>query len=276
MSFEKMIQVRDNSRFKGTTKWVLMAIAVREGANGQQAWPSVETIARDVGAGKSTVSRIICSLEHDGVLKVTRRANKTSKYTVDLSIRDPSDREVTPLKLGGPDPSDREGEYTRESTSEHTPAVKSARVIDMKAEEIARALKDEGPPLNDKDLTAKLNSTRQTLSNATKVWRTLCSKHHSMHVPELTQKEMGQLNLFLKRAPQGRQLSVLAYAIRHWDLFSTQVSRDFGWSKSSPRKPQVGFLLAGVATAVDLLDAMPENERGGLNENKGSQFYSDF
>ncbi len=272
MSFEKMVQVRDSSRFKGTTKSVLMAIAMREGANGQQAWPSVETIARDVGAGKSTVSRIICSLERNGVLKVTRRANKTSKYTVDPSIRDPSDREVTPLKSGGPDPSDRGGEYTREATNENTPAVESAKIIDMKAEEIARALKDEGP-LNDKDLIAKLNSTRQILSNATKVWRTLCSRHHSMYMPELTQKEMGMMKNFLKRAPEGKQLSVMAYAIRHWSLFYTQVSRDVGQRKV-PIRPRMGFLLEHVGIAAELFNSMPEDEHKGLRE--GSEFYSDF
>ena len=274
MSFEKMIQVRDSSRFKGTTKWVLMAIAVREGTNGQQAWPSVETIARDVGAAKSTVSRIICSLEHNGVLKVTRRANKTSKYTVDLSIRDPSDREVTPLKLGGPDPSDREGEYTREATNENTPAGKPARVVDMKADEIAKALQDE-PTLTDREMVDKLDLMGQTLDNITKVWRGMCAKHHGMYVPEFTKQELGQFTHFLKRAPQGDQLAVMAYALRHWDRFIVQLSREFGWSKL-PIKPRLGHLLKGVGVAATMLHHMPEDEREGLNENKGSQFYSDF
>lgn len=272
MSFEKMILVRESSRFKGTTKSVLMAIAMREGANGQQAWPSVETIARDVGAGKSTVSRIICSLEHNGVLKVTRRANKTSKYTVDPSIRDPSNREVTPLKSRGPDPSDRGGEYTRESTSESTPAGRPARVIDMKAEEIAKALQDE-PTLNDREMVDKLDLMGQTLDNMTKVWRGMCAKHHGMYVPEFTKQELGQFTHFLKRAPQGRQLSVMAYALRHWDRFTVQLSREFGWHKM-PLKPRLGPLLKGISVAVTMLERMPEEEQSSMNESQ--QFTSDF
>lgn len=272
MSFEKMILVREIPGFKGPTKWVLMCIALREGANGREAWPSVETIAKDAGVGKSTVRRIICSLEHNGVLKVTRRANKTSKYIVDLSMREVSERDVTPLNARGPDLSMREGEYTREYTREHTPAGRPARVVDMKAEEIAKALQDE-PTLNDREMVDKLDLMGQTLDNMTKVWRGMCAKHHGMYVPEFTKQELGQFTHFLKRAPQGNQLAVMAYTLRHWDRFIVQLSREFGWSKL-PIKPRLGHLLKGVSVAVKMLECMPEEEQPSMNESK--EFYSDF
>ena len=275
MSFEKMILVRESPRFKGPTKWILMCIALREGGNGRAAWPSVETIARDAGVTKRTVTRVICSLEHNGVLKVTRRANKTSKYTVEVSAcqgvseSHPRGVTVSPLEVSESHP-----EYTRECTSESTPAGRPARVVDMKAEEITKALQDE-PTLNDREMVDKLDLMGQTLDNMTKVWRGTCAKHHEMYIPEFTKQEMGQFTHFLKRAPQGRQLSVMAYALRHWDRFIVQLSREFGWSKL-PIKPRLGHLLKGVSVAATMLHDMPEDERGGLNENKGSQFYSDF
>lgn len=244
MSFKTVLAVRDNTKFRGATKAVLMCIAMREGANRQEAWPSVARIAKDAGVCKRTVTRIICSLEHTGVLKVTRRHNKTSKYAVDLtrcqgvSECHPEDDKVSPLDLT---------ECHPEYTSEHTKKKhqrSTAEVIDLKAEETLKALEERDDPLNDFEMVGKLNTMGQTVGNATRVWRRMMKTHHDAFTPEFTRKELGQFKLFIERAPAGRQLAIMGVAIKNWNLITLP--------RGASRLPKIGNLLTRIEEA-DLL-----------------------
>ncbi|KKN63177.1 hypothetical protein LCGC14_0504470 [marine sediment metagenome] len=245
MSFEKMAEVRDNLKFRGATKWVLMCIALREGKGGREAWPSIELIAKDAGVSKRTVNRVICSLEHMKVLKVTRRRNKTSKYTVDLSgCQGVSEQHAGGDRVAPLEVTECHPEYTSESTREKTPAVRTAEVIDMNAEETLKALEGGDNPLNDVAMVGKLNAMSQTVGNATRVWRRLMKTHHDAYTPEFTRKELGQFKLFIERAPGGRQLAIMGVAIKNWNLITLP--------RGASRLPKIGNLLTRIEEA-DLL-----------------------
>ena len=50
----------------------------------------------------------------------------------------------------------------------------------------------------------------------------------------------------MKRAPEGRQLAVLGYAIKRWQNLTHRMK--------APKRPHIGWLLANIGEAVDYMD----------------------
>lgn len=98
-------QLRNAGAFRtlsASAQVVLAALGDRANAAGV-AWPAVETIARDYGLAESTVRRALGELAGAGLIILSRRAGKVSRYAlvIPLALRGAG---PTPLESGG-DPS---------------------------------------------------------------------------------------------------------------------------------------------------------------------------
>ena len=69
-------------RLTGADGWVYACIVAHASGKTQQAWPSRETIANQVGIHSRTVSRSVGRLERAGLIRVERRPNRVNLYHV--------------------------------------------------------------------------------------------------------------------------------------------------------------------------------------------------
>lgn len=66
MSIQALSWVFDHSRSQGTARNVLFSIANHADESGSEAWPSVDTIAREANCGRATVFRVLPVLKELG------------------------------------------------------------------------------------------------------------------------------------------------------------------------------------------------------------------
>jgi len=235
--------VQQHAPVRGSEYCVLLALALRLGRN-EKAWPSMRRLALDTRLNKSTVYRAVRRLEEGGLIEVRRQVGKVSAYMVmTKAVYAPRDPHCTP----GATPSVRgvSTEQPREATKlKQPPAIEIAEVRDLKAEDIISSLKKETEPVSDRAMVDKLDAMAQSLGNATRVWRVMHARWCQGYLPEFTQKEMGQLKLFMQRAPEGRALALIGIVIRHWEMFPKPKRMHF---------PHIGFLLTKIAEADQLM-----------------------
>ncbi len=170
MSFNHAITVRD-SHFTGSTKAVLLAIAMRMGRDGAEAFPRMSLIAKDAGVSKTTAKKVVWALENCGILKVTRRPNTSSKYDIDLDLL--AEQETTPGQEATPkgQAATLQGvgsglhNIQGNQQGKRTPAAEPARGT-MKTEDLLDTLgmgeEEFGDTLNDKDMVDTLNAMPTT------------------------------------------------------------------------------------------------------------------
>lgn len=91
MSIRVMSWVWEHSRAAGIDRLVLLAIADAANDDGQQAWPSGETLARKTGVNLRTVQRSVRRLVELGEVSVKTNAGKggTNVYRVHLATQTP-------------------------------------------------------------------------------------------------------------------------------------------------------------------------------------------
>jgi len=139
-------RLRDAGAFRNlsaSAQVVLAALGDRANAAGV-AWPAVETIARDYGLAESTVRRALGELAGAGLIILSRRAGKVSRYAlvIPLALRGAG---PTPLESGG-DPSGIEPpplsnpapimtmDHFRDHEKQHDSADPIARVVVVEKE----------------------------------------------------------------------------------------------------------------------------------------------
>lgn len=81
-------------------------------------------------------------------------------------------------------------------------------------------------------------------------WKKIHGEVHGGFVAAFTAKQRGQLKHFIKACPEGQAAAVLETCLRNWLSF-TEAAEAAAGIKSSPDKPDVGFLLKHVGTAVN-------------------------
>lgn len=81
-------------------------------------------------------------------------------------------------------------------------------------------------------------------------WKKIYGEVHGGFVAAFTAKQRGQLKHFIKACPEGTAAAVLETCLRNWVWF-TEAAESAAGIKSSPDKPDVGFLLKHVGTAVN-------------------------
>ena len=69
------------AELKGPAKAVLLALAIRADGNGE-CWPELETLSRDSGLARATVTRAIARLENEGWIEVEHGRRKGAKRDV--------------------------------------------------------------------------------------------------------------------------------------------------------------------------------------------------
>lgn len=82
-------------------------------------------------------------------------------------------------------------------------------------------------------------------------WKDTVSEVYSCFVPQLTQKQLGQLKHFRDKCPAGRAEAVLEWAIRHWIEFVKAVETKVGL-KTTPAEPRLDFLLLHAGIAINM------------------------
>jgi Helix-turn-helix domain len=85
MSISESITVLRYSQALGSSRLVLLAIAVHVNPQSEVAWPSVPTLARETRLSERHVYRLIKKLEAAGELEVRRRPGLVNHYRVKLS-----------------------------------------------------------------------------------------------------------------------------------------------------------------------------------------------
>lgn len=94
----------------------------------------------------------------------------------------------------------------------------------------------------------KLTATN-TAESMTSVWMTTMAEITGEFVPPLNLKSKGQLKLFSKVCPPGKDGDVLSHALTNWLLFAESVKGTSGL-KTVPSVPKLDFLLKHAAEAV--------------------------
>jgi Helix-turn-helix domain len=79
MSFQAVSWVLEHSRARGNARLVLISIAACSNREGENAWPSVETLAREARVSERTVQYAIRRLEQLGELRVVRRSGENGR-----------------------------------------------------------------------------------------------------------------------------------------------------------------------------------------------------
>lgn len=98
MSYQAQTWVTVHSRHKGSALLLLLIIANHAHADGTNAFPSVETLARETRMSKRQVNRLILLIEKSGELLIQRGGGRASN-TYSL----PKMTETTPDKMSPPD-----------------------------------------------------------------------------------------------------------------------------------------------------------------------------
>ena len=82
MSVDAVRWVIENSKSKGTTRCVLIALAWHAGRDGTNAWPCVETLGREANADRRTIQRALRWAEEHGEIEPTGLGrNGTTVYS---------------------------------------------------------------------------------------------------------------------------------------------------------------------------------------------------
>ena len=84
MSYQAVGWVLANSKSKGTTRAVALAIAYHAHADGTDAWPSHATLAREANTSESSVKRSITWLIENGELRKAVKAGGLRQMRADL------------------------------------------------------------------------------------------------------------------------------------------------------------------------------------------------
>lgn len=83
MSVEAMVWVLNYAEVTGTDKVVLLGIANHADAHGENAWPSVATLARYAGVSERAVQYSLCRLADAGLIVVEKQAGGTHRTAPD-------------------------------------------------------------------------------------------------------------------------------------------------------------------------------------------------
>lgn len=84
MSVKAQNWVWQHSRAEGNNLLVALAIADRANDEGEDCWPSMETLCRKTRLSRSTVSRCVGSLEALGEVRVDRELGKKNSYVLTM------------------------------------------------------------------------------------------------------------------------------------------------------------------------------------------------
>lgn len=78
MSIETMVWVLHQSPLRGAEKVILLGIANHADAHGENAWPSVSTLARYANVSERSVQRSLKQMESDGHIRIRRQRGGTA------------------------------------------------------------------------------------------------------------------------------------------------------------------------------------------------------
>jgi hypothetical protein len=114
MSFRAVEAALERSKAKPLARFVLVVIAECANHEGEQAWPSIETIARRTGMHRATVHRALDELEEIGELERTSKGGRhgCNSYTI---------------KIDGLSQSARIAERDRRTERQSQPATEQSR-----------------------------------------------------------------------------------------------------------------------------------------------------
>jgi DNA-binding transcriptional MocR family regulator len=128
MSWQAARSVLDLDGMKPTSKFVLMAIALRAGTDGR-AWPSIARLCADTGYNQSTTRRAIKQLSRAGLVEVIHSPGKG----LVLTLTAPSVHGVTaPFNGAGAPSNDKKRAFSaqqksKEENMKYAPAVSPAK-----------------------------------------------------------------------------------------------------------------------------------------------------
>jgi len=254
-------------------KLVLLCLVKHE-RNGE-CWPGVNTLADLTGMDRRTVQRALGVLGEYGLITTHYDHRGIRRFTLKLGVtvrRPPHDTQTrggVPLSEKGASQShpNKESEYVSEKVIEAanpsgqlppfgnlSEGAEKKEIKNMNLSVSAREgyemdvdsiRMDFDTGLSDDDILAMAKFDRDgvlTSATASKIFRVLVAKYHpGPTLPPATQKQVGQLRHFAKRA-HPRATKALFRCITEWGPFTTFAEKNFGAFKS-PKRPNIEYLL---------------------------------
>ncbi len=276
MSINYAMAVQDNCVIQGSTKSVLMALAIRADDKGS-CYPSIMKVAQDAGLSRSTVKRSLARLQSDSFLSVKNRQASCASSIYQLSLseikkckRDRNNpRAIETPPLGHSEPSLGSPCTKPRVTVSHIKVIeKSIEKSGKEARPPERSPTSTGLPEEKSEVKAKLTgnySAADVIAETTKhspeevvehykakkhsprmlefFWRSLLVSTHVDigTVKKMTQKEVGQLKHLYKAVGEEFH-DALHFCMKDWIAFISHCESQHGAFKS-PSIPDVGYAL---------------------------------
>lgn len=231
--------------------------------------------AEDCGLSERQVERALASLRQKGLI-ITRQGLWAGKAILHVSLSAISSSSP-PKTVDSGAPKTVDSIYRSNKQKKHT-SILATGVAELeckdKLQEVAETMpikfnkpstpkKEEAPALSVSDIAAKLKAGGPVRLNHIKpdswqeleyLWKVLVPKLYSdCGFINFTMKDKGQFKMVyqtIEKSPHHPR-DVVEHCLRNWSDFGWSVKMDTGL-KDYPPKPNIGFLLKYVASAVNL------------------------